>query len=158
GRGDTRLPLRRRKERMRILVVCLWLLAFPLAACGQELRQLPYNHPGLKVDLGVGLWAWPVPCDADGDGDYDLIVSCPDKPSNGVWFFENATGDTAQEKFPVFRPAMRLSRTAHYVTPSYVDGKLRVMTPGFEHPHFEKAGLAERKALPIPANFYKPEG
>src|SRR5690606_30223957 len=80
GRGDTRLPLRRRKERMRILVVCLWLLVFPLAACGQELRQLPYNHPGLKVDLGVGLWAWPVPCDADGDGDYDLIVSCPDKP------------------------------------------------------------------------------
>ena len=39
------------------------------------LEQLPYNNPGLAVDLGVGLWAWPVPCDADGDGDFDLIVS-----------------------------------------------------------------------------------
>lgn len=58
---------------------------------GQEsgLTQLAYNHPGLVVDLGVGLWAWPVPWDTDGDGDWDLIVSCPDKPSNGVWLFEN---------------------------------------------------------------------
>src|SRR5215813_10592855 len=56
-----------------------------------ELTRLRYNHPGLVVDLGVGLWAWPLPCDADGDGDFDLIVSCPDRPSNGVWFFENVT-------------------------------------------------------------------
>ncbi|MFM7932287.1 MAG: hypothetical protein ACKO9Q_31615, partial [Pirellula sp.] len=47
------------------------------------LVPLPYNNPGLVVDLGVGLWAWPIPCDADNDGDFDLIVSCPDKPSNG---------------------------------------------------------------------------
>ncbi len=96
------------------------------ALCGtakaQSLEQLRYNHPGLKVDLGVGLWAWPVPCDADGDGDYDLIVSCPDKPSNGVWLFENATGDTKTQKFPVFKPSRSLSRTVHYVMPSYVEG------------------------------------
>src|SRR5262245_60250219 len=77
------------------------------------LEPLPYNNPGLVVDLGVGLWAWPVPGDADGDGDYDLIVSCPDKPSNGVWFFENATGDTAKNKLPVFKPARRLSPKKH---------------------------------------------
>src|SRR3954467_7902278 len=98
-----------------------------------DLTQLRYNNPGLVVDLGVGLWAWPIPCDADGDGDFDLIVSCPDKPSNGVWLFENATGDTARNKWPVFRPARRLSSTAHYVMPSYVEGRLRVLTPGFEH-------------------------
>ena len=46
-----------------------------------RLRPLAYNHPGLKVDLGVGLWAWPLPVDYDGDGDLDLLVSCPDKPS-----------------------------------------------------------------------------
>lgn len=122
------------------------------------LQQLKYNHPGLVVDLGVGLWAWPVPCDADGDGDFDLIVSCPDKPSNGVWLFENATGDTGRNKLPVFKPARRLSATRHYVMPSYVDGRLRVLTPGQEYVNFEKLGLQQPKTLPVSANFYQPEG
>lgn len=125
---------------------------------GSALEQLRYNHPGLKVDLGVGLWAWPVPCDADGDGDFDLIVSCPDKPSNGVWLFENVTGDTAKEKFPVFKPGRRLSGTVHYVMPSYVGGKLRVLSPGYEYPSFVTQGLGERVGLPVPARFYVPEG
>jgi hypothetical protein len=49
------------------------------AARSKKLTRLPYNHPGLAVDLGVGLWAWPIPSDADGDGDYDLVVSCPER-------------------------------------------------------------------------------
>jgi hypothetical protein len=124
----------------------------------QELEQLQYQHPQLVVDLGVGLWAWPVPCDADGDGDFDLIVSCPDKPSNGIWFFENATGDTARNKLPVFRAARKLSATTHYVMPSYVEGELRVLSPGFEYLRFETQGLGERVRLPISANFYQPQG
>ena len=103
---------------------CAILLASALTA--SALDRLPYNNPGLTVDLGVGLWAWPVPCDADGDGDYDLMVSCPDKPSNGVYLFENATGDTAVNKLPVFKPARRISGTQHYVMPSYVDGGMRI--------------------------------
>ena len=70
------------------------LAFFALATAAHALDRLPYNNPGLVVDLGVGLWAWPVPGDADGDGDFDLIVSCPDKPGNGVYVFENTTGDT----------------------------------------------------------------
>lgn len=147
-----------------------WFLAFCLAALAsagvrgeqqdadkehEELRVLQYNHPGLTVDLGVGLWAWPVPCDADGDGDFDLIVSCPDKPSNGVWLFENATGDA---KFPIFRPAKKLSSTVHYVMPSYVEGGMRVLTPGSEYRDFTTSGLAHRKPLPISARFYQPQG
>jgi len=128
------------------------------AAASPGLERLSYNHPGLVVDLGVGLWAWPVPCDADGDGDFDLIVSCPDKPSNGVYLFENTTGDTARHKMPVFKPARRLSHTAHYVMPSYVNGQLRVLTPGAEHPNFVRTGLAEKVPLPVKANFYKPKG
>lgn len=124
----------------------------------ESLQPLRYNHPGLKVDLGVGLWAWPVPCDADGDGDFDLIVSCPDKPSNGVWLFENATGDTAKNPFPTFKPARRLSKTVHYVMPSYTDGKLRVLTPGVEYLDFEKTGLDRKTSLLVKANFYTPEG
>ncbi len=141
---------------VQLLLFVLICSAAPLAA--QELQKLRYNHPGLHVDLGVGLWAWPIPCDADGDGDYDLLVSCPDKPSNGIWFFENITGDTAQHKMPVFKPARKLSSTTHYVMPSYVDGKLRVLSPGFEYLNFEKTGLSKRVALPVPAKFYQPTG
>jgi hypothetical protein len=130
----------------------------PQAAAAGELARLKYNHPGLVVDLGVGLWAWPVPCDADGDGDYDLIVSCADKPSNGVWLFENATGDTAKTKFPVFKPPRRLSGTVHYVTPSYVGDRLRVLTPGFEYPHFTASGLADKVALAAPLSIHTPRG
>ncbi len=138
-----------------------WLSVSPhsisvTAAAG--LQQLKYNHPGLVVDLGVGLWAWPIPCDADGDGDFDLIVACPDKPSNGVWLFENAAGDTAKKKLPVFKPARRLSATRHYVMPSYVNGRLRVLAPGQEYTSFERVGLQQPLALPVDANFYQPEG
>lgn len=141
--------------RLRIIILCLVLL--PNVVLAQGLEKLPFNNPGLIVDLGVGLWAWPVPCDADGDGDFDLIVSCPDKPSNGIWFFENTTGDTANEKMPAFKPAVRLGPTVHYVMPSYVDGNLRVLTPGFEYRNFQTVGLQQRVALSVPGNFYKPE-
>ncbi len=124
----------------------------------ESLMPLRYNHPGLIVDLGVGLWAWPVPCDADGDGDFDLLVSCPDKPFNGVWFFENATGDTSTYPMPVFKPGRLLSKTTHYVMPSYVDGALRVLSPGFEYSNFTKSGTEEKLVLPIDARFHKPLG
>ncbi len=138
----------------------VWLLlCLPVCmAPAQELKRLTYNHPGLEVDLGVGLWAWPVPCDADGDGDFDLIVSCPDKPFNGVWLFENATGDTARDKFPVFKPPRRLSSTVHYVMPSYTDDGLRVMTPGTEYADFTKQGLAQPTTLPVDKVIHEPQG
>jgi hypothetical protein len=125
-------------------------------AGGQELKPIAYNNSGLVVDLGVGLWAWPVPCDIDGQGYYDLIVSCPDRPSNGVWLFTNPGTDTARNKLPVFRAAKRLSPTVHYVMPSYDDARLRVLSPGFEYPEFVRTGTIPRVPLDIPANFYKP--
>ena len=142
-------------QKLFILLVCVLSIH---AQPPESLRQLKYNNPGLVVDLGVGLWAWPIPCDADGDGDFDLIVSCSDKPSNGVWLFENATGDTAKNKLPIFKPARRLSATRHYVMPSYVNGKMRVLTPGQEYEGFEETGLQKAMPLSVAANFYKPEG
>jgi len=142
----------------RLLCVACLVVCTSFARGDEVLERLRYNHPGLAVDLGVGLWAWPVPCDADGDGDFDLIVSCPDKPSNGIWLFENATGDTKIDKFPVFKAARRLSSTVPYVMPSYVDGKLRVLSPGFEYTDFTTKGLSERTQLSVPARFYVPEG
>ncbi len=136
----------------------LTIIAFACIASADELEPLRYNHPGLVVDLGVGLWAWPIPCDADDDGDFDLIVSCPDKPSNGVWLFENTTGDTSKDKMPVFKPGRWLSKTVHYVMPSYVDGSMRVLSPGVEYVDFTKSGIREKRLLPIEAKFHKPLG
>jgi hypothetical protein len=40
--------------------------------------------------------------------------------------------------------------------PSYIDGKLRVLSPGKEYNRFHEVGTREHNPLPIPANFYKP--
>ncbi len=140
----------------RLLPLVMGLLMSRLTA--DELQQLEYRNAGLEVDLGVGLWAWPLPMDADGDGDFDLIVSCPDKPSNGLWFFENITGSTAENPLPVFRPGRNLGRTVHYVMPSYVNGEVRVLSPGLEYPRLFERGLEEQVRLPIDARFHKPLG
>ena len=113
-----------------------------------ELAPLRYNNPGLVVDLGVGLWSAPVPCDADGDGDFDLVVVCHDKPYQGTYLFENVSGDTATNKLPVFKAARRLGKGLENTMPSYIDGKLRVLTPGLEHPDFLKVGLDAGVKLP----------
>ncbi len=87
-------------------------------------ERIKYNHPGLTVDLGVGLWAWPLPMDWDSDGDLDLIVSCPDKPYHGSYFFEN-TGDDS--RLPVFQAGVRVSGGVKNAQVSYVNGQPRVL-------------------------------
>ncbi|MDR3619775.1 MAG: VCBS repeat-containing protein [Paludisphaera borealis] len=132
--------------------LCLAVAARVDAADGLE--RLKYNNPGLVVDLGVGLWAWPLPMDFDGDGDLDLVVACPDQPYNGVYFFENATGPTSAVKTPVFKPGRRISKGLQNVQVSYVDGRPRVLSPGFEYPDFLNRGLDVVKSLGLPANIH----
>ncbi|WP_315850481.1 MULTISPECIES: exo-alpha-sialidase [Pirellulaceae] len=123
-----------------ITTMLLLILATPVFAQDEwKLKELSYNNPGLKVDLGVGLWAWPLPMDYDGDGDMDLLVSCPDKPSNGVFYFENTSQDPSQ-KMPVFKPAVKLGKTSHNVQVSYVDGKPRILHECWEYPRDAKSG------------------
>lgn len=123
-------------------------------ARAENLERLKYNHPGLVVDLGVGLWAWPLPMDFDGDGDLDLVVNCPDKPYNGVYFFENSNGDTANNKLPVFKPGRRISKGLQNVQVSYVTGGARVLSPGMEYTDFLKMGLEKGRKLALPANIH----
>ncbi|WP_165251844.1 YybH family protein [Paludisphaera soli] len=135
-------------------LVGLGLILASRTAPAQDLERLKYNNPGLVVDLGVGLWAWPLPMDFDGDGDLDLVVNCPDKPYNGVYFFENADGPTSKVKSPVFKPGRRISKGLQNVQVSYVDGRPRVLSPGTEHPDFLKTGLERGTPLPLPANVH----
>jgi predicted neuraminidase len=106
-----------------------------------KLQPLRYNTPGLEVDLGVGLWAWPLPMDFDGDGDLDLVVSCPDKPSNGLWYFENPSQDP-HDAMPVFLAGVRIGPTGQNVQVSHVDGQPRVLRENVEYPNFRETGAA----------------
>lgn len=124
------------------LSIALLITLMASSAFAQEdwkLKELRYNNPGLKVDLGVGLWAWPLPMDYDRDGDLDLLVNCPDKPSNGIYFFENPTQDPSQ-KMPVFKPGVKVGKAAQNVQVSYVDGKPRVLHECWEYPRDEATG------------------
>ncbi len=106
-----------------------------------KFQRIKYNNDGLIVDLGVGLEAWPLPTDYDGDGDYDLLVNCPDKPYNGVYFFENTEGNV---KMPVFKPGVRISKAYVNIQPSYVNDTVRYLIPGKEI-----INLAEGKTVEI---------
>ncbi|MAS95828.1 MAG: hypothetical protein CMO55_21705 [Verrucomicrobiales bacterium] len=119
-----------------------------------KLQELKYNNPGLKVDLGVGLWAWPLPMDFDGDGDLDLVVSCPDKPSNGFYYFENPSQDP-NEKFPVFKAGKHIGSTGHNVQVSYVDGKPRVLKENLEYTDFLGKTFDKTEKIYDDARFHK---
>jgi len=132
---------------------CLLTCLGAAGAAEPVLERLKYNHPGLSVDLGVGLWAWPLPMDFDGDGQLDLVVNCPDKPSNGVYFFK-AVNDTARDPLPIFAPGVRISKGLQNVQVSEVAGHPVVLSPGTVHPDFLRTGLAEGRRLPLPTNLH----
>ncbi|WP_222851888.1 FG-GAP repeat domain-containing protein [Cyclobacterium plantarum] len=101
-----------------------------------EFTRVNYNRPDATAFLGVGLWAWPLPMDYDGDGDMDLLVSCPDKPFNGLYFFENTSG----EAFPAFAPPVRLGDAISKVQISHTGlGAPKVTIPGAELQDFRTA-------------------
>ena len=141
-------------------MVCALVICLASGMCtgsGSALERIKYNNPGLTVDLGVGLWAWPLPMDYDGDGDHDIVVSCPDKPYNGTYFFENTDGNT---KMPVFKPAVRVGKGHRNIRPSYVDGRARLLLPAREIVDFHEPAsqFAETRKIHPAANVHTSEG
>ena len=133
---------------MRIFVLLLALIGIGMDVGADSFHErypdtkfelLMYQHPRMAVDLGVGLWAYPLPVDYDGDGDYDLLVAGPAVPSNGVYFFENATGDAT---YPLFKPGIWLCTAPRQMTVSYLDNNWLLLSEnkifgGFKKKQFE---------------------
>lgn len=138
-----------------IFCFIVWGALSPIAGRAGDLTRLPYRDPGKKVDLGVGLWAWPLPMDFDGDGDIDLVVSCPDVPYNGIYFFENKSGNVPD---PVFEPARRIGNGANNIQISFVDGEPRVLTPGVEWLDFRNGTFKKNVKLSISKEVHSTTG
>ncbi len=139
---------------LSIVLVFTQKIEFAAAEDADKLLPLAYNNPGLVVDLGVGLWAYPLPLDYDQDGDMDLLVSCPDKPSNGLYYFENPTQDP-QVKFPVFKPAVRIADGSPYMLLSQIAGQPVILKPGQEYRRDPTSGLynfAKSTRIDAPTN------
>ena len=141
---------------LRLCAVVFAALAAVMSVASAEdhLEPIQYNNPGLVVDLGVGLWAWPLPMDYDRDGDLDLVVSCPDKPYNGTYFFENpgASPESGVQspELPVFKPARRIAHGPSNVQVSYINGEPVVMTPGQIHANFRDEQYSNPIKLKLP--------
>ena len=97
-----------------VLLLVLAILSFhsrPVTgvpgAATSGFQILKYNNPNAQADLGVGLWAWPLPMDYDKDGDMDMLVSCPDKPFNGIYFLRIKAAQRTRCLKPLFACLVR---------------------------------------------------
>lgn len=114
------------------------------AAARPDSVALRYNNPALSVDLGVGLWGIPLPVDYDGDRLKDLLVSCPDRPYKGLYFFKNI----GTAKKPFFAAAERISdKGLNNIRLSEVDGVPYVLSKNTEYPDFFQAPYARKRKL-----------
>ncbi len=134
----------------------LFLLTFTIVLTGSatlkvgtkpEDVRLKHNNPDLVVDLGVGLWANPIPVDWDEDGDTDLLVSTTDKPSNGLYFFENDGSN-------VFSPGKRIADGEKRMSVSYPDGKITVCSPGIIYKEFREQLYSNPAKIEYKQEFY----
>jgi len=122
-------------------------------SCAQSLKEekltandirLKYNNDSLIVDLGVGLWGIPMPYDFDGDGKTDLLISCPDFPYKGIYFFKNI----GTNENPLFDKAIRKSDIApNNIKSSVVDNKFCVIEKGTEYIDFPKFLFKNKKEI-----------
>ncbi len=110
-----------------------------------QFTMMEYRNSDLSVDLGVGLWAWPIPMDFDSDGDMDLVVSCPDTPFNGTYFFENKSKGT--EKMPIFERPKKIAEGMKNLQVFHGDKEVRILGRGVEYLNFKDSFFSNPKEL-----------
>lgn len=118
---------------MKRILVSLLLLAACFAVSAHNISKpaaYRLSH-GIDAQVGVavGLWGNPIPVDYDGDGLNDLLLSCPDTPYKGIYFFRNI-GTNAKPFFD--KPVKVCDKARINMRLSYYDGKPHMIMQGFE--------------------------
>ncbi len=144
--------------RQKLVFVLSSLLILSVNAA--DFERMAYNNPGAHSFLGVGLWAWPIPVDYNGDGKLDLLVSCPDMPYNGTYYFKNLSRPSWLYRYsfglfgskictmPLFAEGKRIAGGLHNIAPSYVADEVRILTNGREFRDFKSVGWDNSFEIP----------
>ena len=134
---------------IRSLILFLVLFGNVIVSVAQlkaEDARVKYNNPELIVDLGVGLWGVPMPVDYNNDGLMDVIMSCPDTPYKGLYYFKNI----GSANNPFFDVPIQLSDKAYKnIHANYANGKLHVIAQGVEFLDFKDKLYSKRKKINI---------
>ncbi len=132
-------------KKITYLSIILLLSIFAKAQTINEIR-IKYNNPDLIVDLGVGLWGTPLPVDYNKDGLMDIIMSCPDAPYKGIYFYKNI----GTKNQPLFDISVKLSDKAFQNTKaSYINNELKVIRQGTEYTNFTKNLFEKQKKIKV---------
>ena len=129
-----------------VLFVIYLFLEFSAQASPKKLPAAePISHNiEATVDLGVGLWGIPLPVDYDSDGVNDLLVSCPDTPYKGIYYFRNIGSNSR----PLFDKAVKVSEKApNNIRVSYFGGKPHVLAKDTEYEDFFGSFLEKPRAI-----------
>lgn len=122
------------------------MITVSIQAQSRDDIRLKYNNPDLIVDLGTGLWGTPIPVDYDNDGLMDIMITCPDTPFKGIYYFHNI--GTAEN--PLFDCPVTLSdKTFKNLHPSYCNGQLYVFKPGEVYSDFSKNIFAKSTKIEV---------
>jgi acetyl esterase/lipase len=132
-----------KKELTAIMMAAV--LSPALSAAPQLPAAEPLRHNiETTVDLGVGLWGIPLPVDYNGDGVNDLLVSCPDTPYKGIYYFRNIGTNSK----PLFDRAEKLYHKApNNIRVSYYGGKPHVLAKDTEYENFFGSFLDEPRTI-----------
>lgn len=134
-----------RNCKINILVL---FLAFTYVSCAQTADDIrvKYNNPNLMVNLGTGLWGTPIPLDYNDDGLMDIIMSCPDTPYKGLYYYKNIG---TSEK-PLFDVSKKLSdRAFKNIQASYANGKLHVFRQEIEFRNFKESIYSQPDTIKV---------
>ncbi len=136
---------------MKKILCAVFLLSSSYCIWGQPNNteaRVKYNNPEATVDLGVGLWGIPIPLDYDKDGKMDLLVSCPDTPYKGLYFFRNISSGGQM----LFDKPVLVGEGLNDLRASYVNGQIHVIRRGTEYKDFPNKLLSQPQEIKVDAD------